>query len=199
MDPTIANPATPSGSNLRERSRSTFETLRNVFALLDEDRSRQLVQRVIPAVTYTGTFEVIGRDDGLDPPTELCSPCKHLMLRPPPMHSVASWVELQDSKNFAPARCWMPHHDTLFQLIDCCYSRSGNCRLCQLLWNGIRRQVLRHRSSKTDDKRIGWHGEGLKIALQSVYHNMFFIGLNIEFQPFHGHYKNFSLRMVRSK
>lgn len=40
-----------------------------VLALLDEKRSRQLMKRVIPAVTYTGTFEVIGRDDGLDPQT----------------------------------------------------------------------------------------------------------------------------------
>lgn len=55
------------GVNNPTDSSLVSNTFDNVFALLDEDRSRQLVQQVIPAVIYKGTIEAVGRDDGLDP------------------------------------------------------------------------------------------------------------------------------------
>lgn len=153
----------PSSDVNARRGRSAFASLDNVLALLDEDRSRQLLQRVIPTVTYTGKFEVVGRDDGLDPPTELCSPCKVLIQRPPP---TCSQKDFDDSGGFIPTQFWLPHHVTLFQLIDCCCSRSGSCRLCQLLWYGIRHEIIYCRSNNVRVKTSDWLGAGLKLALR---------------------------------
>lgn len=196
----------PPRDSSRTESCPASETFDNVFVLLDEERSRQLVERVIPAVTYTGAFEVVGPDDGLDPPTELCSPCKRLIQHPPPVYF---WIDHQDQeyRYSPPARFWVSHHETLFQLIDCCFSRVGRCHLCHLLWNGIRRETLRHRSSsETENPKIGWHDGGLKIAISSdlgsgiklsVDHT-YLIRLNILLKPLRGLCDNFYVRMVHS-
>lgn len=175
MDLTIPTLDPPSGVNERADGQSAFESLDNVLALLDEKRSRQLVQGVIPAVTYTGDFEVVGRDDRLDPPTQLCSPCKELIQRPPPIY------QFTDMKDTPPAQFWVPHHDTLFQLIDCCFSRSGSCRLCQLLWHGVCRENRRLRSLRHGNKNVAWPDDTLKIALKAneIQFRQIFLGLNI--------------------
>lgn len=173
MDSTAPNHDPSSEVNIRADGRSSFESLGNVLALLDEDRSQQLLQHVVPIVSYTGTFEVIGMHDGLDPPTELCSPCRELMRNPPTI-CPDSW------RGPTPAKHWVPYHDTLFQLIDCCFSRSGSCRLCQLLWHGIQRQLLYYRSKKVDVETSDCLGGGLKLSLRkygdsavSFEHNIF--------------------------
>lgn len=195
MNPSVHILDASSSSDVSVRAHS-WSALDDVFALLDEDRSRQLIERAIPAVTYAGTFEIVGRDDGLDPPTQLCSPCKALIQRPPPMHS---WKDLEEEEGPPPARFWIPHHDTLFQLIDCCFSRLGSCRLCQLLWHGIRRETLRHRSNRTENQKIGWHDGGLKVAFKDWNNITFCLCLNILLEPIHGFSKNFYVRMVRSR
>lgn len=176
--------------NTHEDGRPTIESLDNVLALLDEERSRQLVQRVIPAVTYKGPFEVVGREDGLDPPTQLCSPCKRLIQQPPPVYS------LEDQKTsgvLPPDRFWIPHHDTFFQLIDCCFSQSGSCRLCQLLWQGIRRETARLRSNKTGNQKFDWHDGGLKVAIQEIIETKLTLSLNIPLGSACGSSENFHI------
>lgn len=185
IDPSLAE-------NTRTDGRSTFCSLDNVLALLDEERSRQLLQRVIPAVTYTGPFEVVGRVDGLDPPIQLCSPCKRLVQHPPPIYSSD---EEKIPFELPPERFWIPHHDTLFQLIDCCFSQSGSCRLCHLFWHGLRRETVRHRSEKSGNSRLKWHDGGLKVAIQEVSEVRYGLGLNILDRPY-GFLMNFHLRMT---
>lgn len=175
MDRIVPTSDSLSDATIRGDRRSKSASFDNVFALLDEDQSRQLVQRVIPIVTYTGTFEVIGRDGGVDPPTELCSPCKELFRRPPPPAERVSDVPRYLGW---PSRFWVPHHATLFQLIDCCFSRSGSCRLCQLLWHGIRREALYHRSNKMELQTSDSLSGGLKVALQKRFDKIYLV-LNI--------------------
>lgn len=192
---------TEAEDSFRTESWSASETFDNVFALLDEERSQQLVERVIAAVTYTGSFETVGREYGLDPPTQLCSPCKRLVQHPPPVYS---WLHSEDEEDIPPEIFWISHHDTLFQLIDCCFSRVGRCNLCHLLWHSIRHQTLRHRSIKTEKPEIGWYDGGLKVAISSSPYNRFrsdddlkyFIRLNIFLKPPLGICHNFCIRMV---
>lgn len=163
MDPTVPVLDASPQVNVNTNCRSAYQRYENVFALLDEERSRQLVQRVIPAVTYTGAFEIVGRDDGLDPPTQLCSPCKRFIQQPPPMYWRGGILER--SVDFTSSQFWISHHDTLFQLVDCCFSRIGSCRLCQLLWHGIRRETVKRRSRGSENLSIHLPDDGLKVAL----------------------------------
>lgn len=178
--------------------------LDSVFALLDEVRSQQLLEQVIPAVTYSGTFEIVGRDDGLDPPTQLCSPCRDLFRRPPPTYA---WAFDANSKkpldwgNPPPAEFWKSHHDTFFQLIDCCFNKHGSCRICQILWHGIRFKTLRLRSSQKTTRNITWYDDGLKIALKQGIHtkSSFDLCLNIILEPWDGFVNNFSVKVCRGR
>lgn len=193
MDATVPVVDASLEDNTHTDSRSIFESLDNVFALLDVEQTRELVQRVIPAVTYTGPFEVVGREDGLDPPIQLCSPCKRLVQHPPPIYS---YEDQKASHDIPPERFWISHHDTLFQLIDCCFSQSGSCRLCQLFWHGIQRETVLHRSRKPASFRWLWHDGGLKVAIQEISKAYFGLGLNILEWP-HGLFMNYHLWMTR--
>lgn len=174
--------------NIRGNHQPTSESFENVFALLDEDRSRQLVKRVIPIVTYTGGFEVVGRDGGIDPPTQLCSPCKELFRRPPP---ACTHRDLDHSGASMPSRFWTPHHATLFQLVDCCFSRSGSCHLCQLLWHATRREAMYRRSNAVEVQTSDRLSARLKVALREHFDYIylvlnFFPETNVTFpQDFH--------------
>lgn len=160
--------------------------LDNVLALLDEVRSRQLLEKVIPAVTYTGTFETVGRDDGFVLSTQLCTPCRTLFRRPPPVYS---WIgrgntaPSLDEEDAPPARFWMPYHDTLFQLIDCCLSGFGSWRICQIIWHSIKYEIFRLRSSQVENRDFTWYDDGLKVALTEVIWGIFHLCLNIILEP----------------
>lgn len=81
-----------------------------------------------------------------------------------------------------PALCWIPHHNTLFQLIDCCFSVRGGCRLCQIIWHGIRCEMSRRRSSRGGIRDFIWHDDELKVALRSMRKSVF-LCLKIYWEP----------------
>lgn len=171
---------------------SASESLNNVLVLLDETRTHQLVQHVIPIVTYNETFKLIGKRDGVDPPTELCSPCRELMRHPPTIYSTSSLDP-------TPEKFWVPYHDTLFQLIDCCFSRFGSCRLCQLLWHGIQHEILYYRSNKKEVKTQECLGGGLKLALRHRGDFTVSLELNIFPELTDHNPRHFRVKMLRSK
>lgn len=191
----LSFPISGPSSDANIEHQPTSESFESVFALLDEDRSRQLVQRAIPIVTYTGGFEVVGRDGGIDPPTQLCSPCKQLFARPPP---ICSPKDLEHAGASMPSRFWVPHHANLFQLIDCCFSHSGSCRVCQLLWHGIRQETLYYRSMTRAGQMTGFLGGGLKLALREFFDEVYLV-LNVFPKSTVSFPQDFHVRMYGSK
>lgn len=113
---------------------SMMANTRLATALLDDIRTEQVAATAYDKTFYTQRFtKLCGSRLGLDPAETLCVPCMWLLSKPPPPRAFYNHSSV-------PKRHWKPHHDSLFQLIDCCLGvgRSGSaCRLCMMLWQAI--------------------------------------------------------------
>ncbi|KAH9235223.1 hypothetical protein K456DRAFT_52090 [Colletotrichum gloeosporioides 23] len=117
-----------------------LQTSSTANALLDVDCTKQL-QKALAAVTYKGGFELVNFDDN-KAPIRLCICCQAFVQHP----VFETWTS-GDLGGLVRTRSAKNHHETLFQLIDCCYSSRPGCRLCQVLWRsfGMSRRQPGHR------------------------------------------------------
>ncbi|KAI1449139.1 heterokaryon incompatibility protein-domain-containing protein [Annulohypoxylon stygium] len=131
-------------------------------ALLDEDQLLQIdLDHKLPLLTYKDGFEIVGEESGLSPPITLCEPCRKLMQNPPPCYPNAYEYlnDLDSLPNLNPV-FWIPFHTSISQLIACCHSSEGVCRICHLFWD-ILCKIL---AGKVNDNAYGKDDLGDLIA-----------------------------------
>lgn len=147
------NPATR-----RERDRichMRLQTSSTANALLDVDCTKQL-QKALAAVTYKSGFELVNFDDN-KAPIRLCICCQAFVQHP----VFETWTS-GDLGGLVRTRSAKNHHETLFQLIACCYNSRPGCRLCQVLWRsfGMSRRQPGHRYYR--------YGEPFKLCIMRL-------------------------------
>ncbi|KAI1456780.1 heterokaryon incompatibility protein-domain-containing protein [Annulohypoxylon moriforme] len=135
--------------------------------LLDDDQLLKIYSD-LPLFTYGDGFEVVGEECGLDPPIALCKPCREFMQSPSKI-----W---NSEKN--TSQSWVPFHENISQLGDCCHSSKGTCRICCLIWNRtciLFRELIHptyphlHREYRSTSiaRDMTWIGDRMKVGLQA--------------------------------
>ncbi|KAI1091369.1 heterokaryon incompatibility protein-domain-containing protein [Rostrohypoxylon terebratum] len=148
-------------------------------ALLDEDQLLQInLDHKLPSLTYKDGFKIVGEESGLSPPITLCEPCRKLMQNPPPYYPDAYEYlnDLDSLPNLNPG-FWVPFHTSISQLIACCHSSEGVCRICHFFWD-ILCKILAGKVNDNvygkDDlgdliaRRTDWFEGGLSVCLYTL-------------------------------
>ncbi|KAI1211928.1 heterokaryon incompatibility protein-domain-containing protein [Annulohypoxylon truncatum] len=104
-------------------------------ALLDKDQLIQVYPK-LQSLAYKDGFEIVGEESGLSPPITLCEPCKKLMQKPPEACDSVEFLGGMFQPTLYP-KFWIPFHTSISQLIACCHSSEGVCRLCHLFWDHL--------------------------------------------------------------
>ncbi|KAH7018056.1 heterokaryon incompatibility protein-domain-containing protein [Microdochium trichocladiopsis] len=168
----------------RPRSLSASNTVRTPIRrrvhaiehlLADDARSWPTVTEALSKISYKDGYSLVGADVGLAETIMVCAPCKSLLQTSPlaPLQS-HQYREIRKERDI-PIDAWHTHHRTLFALLDCCYGHRQTCCLCEVLWQGLRRQLSRQRSliRMIDKQKEDLAGSALCLRNDGVVRIMF--------------------------